>query len=249
MRAGLMDAQAAVDWTASQIPIFEKKLIAWCADNVEVTVEELEPPATNDLILGGAKSDLPLAFQVEAGAYINVLRSGLDMLATTLAHRHGMTKPEDAYFPVAKSALQWRDGSYKGAKLVNLLPRLDRRVIENLQPYQGGNELLWSLHHLDIVRKHRRLLAAPIDPKRFQVKGPPEIQSQFTIPGTWGVRSHDDKTVLLLAVRGAAANCEFNLTIDVSLDEPGTLLRQPIVAVLEKFSRLVSGIITLFDHP
>jgi hypothetical protein len=214
-----------------------------------VVVEELEPPATNDVILGGAKSDLPLAFQVEAGAYINVLRSGLDMLATALAHRHGMSKPEDAYFPVATSAQKWRDGTYKGAKLIKVLPRPERRAIENLQPYQGGNELLWSLHHLDIVRKHRRLLTVPVDPKRFQVTAQPEIKPLLTMPANWGVRSHNGKTVLLLVAKGAATQCQFHLAIDVSLDEPGTLLRQPIIAVLKKFTRLVGGVIVLFDQP
>ena len=44
-------------------------------------------------------------------------------------------------------------------------------VIERLQPYHGGDAplLLWSLHDLDIARKHRRLLRTYSSPHGFGV--------------------------------------------------------------------------------
>jgi len=33
-------------------------------------------------------------------------------------------------------------------------PVLSTRPIEALKPYKGGNNDLWSLHQLDIMRKH-----------------------------------------------------------------------------------------------
>ena len=38
---------------------------------------------------------MPLAFSVEAGAYINAIRSSLDILAMALVRRHGLAIPED----------------------------------------------------------------------------------------------------------------------------------------------------------
>ena len=43
--------------------------------------------------------------------------------------------------------------------------------MNHLQPYQGGNSALWALHHLDIVRKHRRLLNARLRPIHMSIQG------------------------------------------------------------------------------
>jgi hypothetical protein len=48
-------------------------------------------------------SRFAVLFLVETGAYINAIR--MDILATALAHRHGMPKPGDVYFPVANLRL------------------------------------------------------------------------------------------------------------------------------------------------
>jgi hypothetical protein len=67
-------------------------------------------------------SAVAVLFLVETGAYINAIR--MDILATALAHRHGMPKPEDVYFPVASR------GSCKSA-VRNAIAR--RRLHRNLR--------------------------------------------------------------------------------------------------------------------
>src|SRR5205807_7666926 len=98
-------------------------------------------------------------------AYINTLRSSLDILATSLAARSGVCKPEDAYFPVARSETAFNAGNYKGSKFVKGLPGAERAIIEALKPYKGGNEPLYALHQLDIMRKHRRLIEVDLIPQ------------------------------------------------------------------------------------
>jgi hypothetical protein len=157
MRADLLHAQASIDWAVAQFPPFNERIKAWLADNFDVIIKEQPAPATHNVIVAIQKQPLPLAFNVEAGAYINVIRSSLDILATSLAHRYRIPRPEDAYFPVASSVTAWSAGNYKGAKFVKALPTPERSIIETLKPYQGGNDTLWSLHHLDITRKQKRL--------------------------------------------------------------------------------------------
>ena len=60
---------------------------------------------------------------VEAGAYINALRSSLDILAYALAIRYGVPHPDDCYFPVVRSEKEFLAGGYKGAKFVKGLPK------------------------------------------------------------------------------------------------------------------------------
>ena len=164
MREDLLDAQASVDWAVTQLPAYQERIVAWLRNNIEVGFEETPPPATHDAIVLIEKAPFPRSFNVEFGAYINAICSSLDILATALASRDGgVCKPGEACFPVARSENTFMSGTYKGAKLVNGLPSRERSLIEELKPYKGGNEPLWSLHQLDIQRE-----APPVDRCRYR---------------------------------------------------------------------------------
>ena len=122
MRDDLLHAQASVDWAVSQFPAFQKRIDDWLRLNVEFAVEDMPSPATHDRIVAIQKESLPLLFNVEMGAYVNAIRSSLDLLATALAYRCGVPKPDEAYFPVGKSGAAFRAGQVKGCKFVNSLP-------------------------------------------------------------------------------------------------------------------------------
>jgi hypothetical protein len=172
MRVDLLHAQASVDWAVAQLPSFQDRLTAWIDTNVKLELIDLDPQSPDYMIVVVAEKELfPLAFTVEAGAYINAIRGSLDILATALAGRFKVPKPEDAYFPVAVSEEVFRSGGYKGAKFVQALPATERRILEELKPYAGGHELLWPLHQLDIMRKHRRLLSVISRPATFSITG------------------------------------------------------------------------------
>jgi hypothetical protein len=47
----------------------------------------------------------------------------------------------------------------------------DQEKTKAIEPFAGGNERLHSLHHIDIMRKHRRLLPVHATPKSVQVIG------------------------------------------------------------------------------
>lgn len=48
----------------------------------------LIPDTPNDMVVAVEKEPLPLSFNVEVGAYINAIRSSLDILATAMALYH-----------------------------------------------------------------------------------------------------------------------------------------------------------------
>ncbi|HWE76151.1 MAG TPA: hypothetical protein VG328_23525 [Stellaceae bacterium] len=244
MRDDLLEAQAAIDWVAAQLPAFEERIEKWLSLNIDVRVEETEPPATHNTIVVVEKDFLPLAFNVEFGAYINVIRSSLDILATALAYRYGMAKPDKMYFPIV-SATEFAAGGYKGAKFINGLPQSEREVIESLKPYEGGNEALWALHQLDIMRKHRRLIDVPVAPLRYSITGFGDLERDFTPVGTGWLRAND-KTVIGLLRKGAP-RYDVKVTPYVAINEPGLLERVPIVHALGKFASAAESIIGLFD--
>jgi hypothetical protein len=244
MRDDLVYAQAAVDWAMAQLPSLNERIEAWLALNVEMVVRDQPPPAPYDMLVAVEKAPLPLAFSIEVGSYVNVIRSSLDMLATALAARYGVTRPEDAYFPVSNSAAAFASGGDKGSKFVKGLPDAERTIIERLKPYQGGNETLWALHRLDIMRKHRRLLDIEIRPLQIGVTGlkPPGDDYQ---PIATGYIRVNNETALGLIRKGATG---YNVKVfpHVAFNEAEPRTREPIVRALSRFAGYAGGIIRRF---
>jgi hypothetical protein len=247
MRDDLLDAQACVEWTITQLPGFAERLGAWLGANIEIGVEESPPESAYNPIVAVPKAPLPRAFNVEAGAYINTLRSSIDVVATALAYRYGIPKPNDHYFPVAKSEVIFKSGrGFKGAELVQGLPDLPRQMIEALKPYQGGNKALWFLHQLDIERKHRRLLEVEVRPLRLSMVGREAAHGDFIAVPTGALRLNE-KTVLG-QIRKGAPDHKMEFIPHIAVNEPG-LERKPVIAVLNNFVNAAELVIAGFDLP
>ena len=245
MRDDLLDAQAAVDWTVAQFPSLSVRVEIWLAENMEMVIKDQPAPATYNVIVAIPKEPLPRAFNVEIGAYINTIRSGLDILATVIANRYGIARPEDAYFPVAKSGAAFASGNYKGSKFVKALPPAECAIIEALTPYKGGNDLLWLLHDLDIMRKHRRLLGFGINPERFHLIGT-DVRYNFAPVASGGLRVDDQETILGMIAKGAP-HYDMKIASYVTIYETG-FAPKPVVATLNEFASLATAIIKLFDR-
>jgi len=248
VRDDLLDAQAAVDWAVSQFLALTHRINSWLELNVNVVLEDPDPSVPNNVIVAVEKEPMPLVFNVEVGAYINVLRSSLDILASAVANRHGVVEMDEVYFPVAGSASAFVSGNYKGAKFVKGLPSTERAKIENLRPYQGGHELLWPLHHLDIVRKHQRLLILNANPYLFSVSGL-GVRQYFTPLATGFMRADNvsQNKVVLGLLRKDAPKYDMKLIPYVAFDEADLIDRKPIDRAFDQFATAVRGIISLFD--
>lgn len=245
MRDDLLHAQASVDWAVSHFPSFEQRMAAWLADNVHIRVEKTKPPITHSVIVGSQKALLPLSFNVDFGMYIHAIRSSLDMLATALAIRHSTCRPDDAYFPIASSADAFAAGRYKGHKLVERLPDVERAKIEALKPYNGGNKSLHALHQLDIMRKHRKLIDVEVTPGTMRLSGTQQALLNF-VPVTLMPFRLNEEAVLGFLYNGAP---EGNLQIapNISIYDTDLPAGESIVGPLDDFARLANSIIGLFE--
>ena len=240
MRADLLHAQASVDWAVSQLPSFQQRMDAWIDLNFEVTLRQFETQPPLFRIVGVERNPIPLSFNVEVGAYINALRSALDLLATALAERYCIPNPDRVYFPIARSASDFATGNYKGNKFVERLPAAERAIVESLQPYVGGNNLLCTLHELDTLRKHRRLLSTEVVPRSYLF----DIRGVIGAPG-----SHKTEHYAVMAyIRSIAPEREVQLTPYIEIKEAVTG-GKPAVPALNEFASLATSIVTLFDSP
>ncbi len=172
MNADLLPAQAAVDWAVSQLPILEKRIVAWYAMRPYSTFREFDSKRRKDAIKVRFDKPLPLIVNAEVGAIVNSIRSSLDLLAVALAERNGHLSPKDAYFPVCQTRATFLDKRRGGGmEKIARLSAADIAVIKKLKPYKRGNALLYSLHQMDIMRKHRSLITVNVEMARMTFSG------------------------------------------------------------------------------
>src|ERR1700730_7265507 len=100
MRDDLLHAQASVDWPVSQFPSLESRVNTWLNFNLEVAIEDPDPNGPNNVIVVVEKEPFPLMLNAEVGAYINTIRSSLDILASSLSARNRVSDNPEAHFPI-----------------------------------------------------------------------------------------------------------------------------------------------------
>ena len=189
----LLDARAAVEWATAQIPLLQSGFLEWSNRIPYRTVWEPELDGWWALVVY-EQIPLPLTINAWTGAIINSLRSALDLTAASLARRNGKD-PQKArtQFPIGNS-LEDSNSSIAGIRWLTAQEKAD---IKALEPYQGGDAVIWSLHRLDIVRKHHRLISASPEVGGFlsisEVGG---RGSRMMLGGSRGIERLDGKTVL-----------------------------------------------------
>jgi hypothetical protein len=253
MRDDLLDARTAVGWAVAQTVAFDERVKSWASINLNVRIEDTPAPATHNRVIALLKEPLPRVFNVEFGAYVNVIRTALDMLAVTLAERYRLVEQgrisnlSEVYFPIAKSAHAFASGNPKGRKFVNALPDVERLKIEALQPYQGGHKYLWNLHHLDIVRKHHRLIELSARPVGF---GRANSTIEDFVPNPrlsdWTLSVNQETEIGTL--RKGRDDDYVKFFPAVACAEAGETYRYPVAATLFWFADTATKIIALFDE-
>jgi hypothetical protein len=248
MRDGLLDAQASVDWAVERLPDLEVRVYEWLRLNVVVEVKDLGASNPNNIFVAVQRQELPRSFNVEIGAYLNVIRSSLDILASVLAGRYGICAPKDAYFPITESEAVFLTPGSRRARFVAGLPSAERSRLEALKPYRGGNDDLWSLHQLDIMRKHRRLVTVIAEPDLFAVQGI-GVHQHFHPVATGFMRADNvsEREVVLGMMAKEAPPYGINFAPYVGFDESTITGRKHVVVALRDFARLAISIIQLFD--
>jgi hypothetical protein len=249
MRDDLLDARAAINWADSQVPLLQDALDKWQQSRPYRLARERDPNGPYHLVVAYEEKPFPLTFNAWVGAILNSLRSSLDLLAATLAQRNGVTPDSDCHFPIFASELDMIDPLHglDSRKRKQRFSDHDRAAIKALKPYKGGDESLWRLHHLDIVRKHERLVSA-----KPGIHGIINLGNARLLP--WvatAIERGNYKTVLgRMPISASVPITEGNtfLTLDIFLNEPTLgMVDEQIFPMLLSLRLRVSDVINLFD--
>jgi hypothetical protein len=241
MRDDLLEARAAVDWAIAQVKVTQRRIEAWRESSPYGLRIDFDSEKGKKVIKY-IPSDLPMMINVEAGVIVNSIRSSLDILAVALAARNGFPNSKDTSFPICGSVTEFQRG---GLKKVKRLSPQDRATIERLMPYDGGDDMLYALHQMDITRKHRRLLVVHPD-LDFSLGG-------HCIKPIWPidlpVNERPKDPTILVWINPDAPDADAELTVEVRLALGKVLQTASVAPALGEFSSLAHSIIDRFDAP
>jgi hypothetical protein len=205
--------------------------------------------------------DIPSSIPVIAGDVIHNLRSALDYLAYQLVKigTHSRGPFVGIYFPIVDDPSELEPAikrKVKGAR------EEAKNAIRNVKPYKGGSTLLWQLHKLNIIDKHRLLVAA--SSSGFRNATPQDLErlrklwaeSRGSTPDLapiggleWiALNKFPLKTGYEL-IRGrseAEVNQYHTFHCFPAFSEPGIIERLSILGTLESMSKLVDDTVSNF---
>ena len=229
----------------------QTKFMSWSDATPMSSLRIVTQDSGQEFAVAIEKIPLPLEFSAEAGAIINAMRGALDILASSLARRNGKEPNPQRHFPIFCSAQQMVDPvtGIDSAERKKWLSEAERATIKSLKPYQGGDHTIWSIHELDILRKHERLLSATAQIRSMLILG----NGSMRVIGESGLtRKRLDKKNFLYPLRPgetlSSAQGDTLPVIDIMLNESGLgVSDEEVVPALMRFGNRVAEIIKLFD--
>ncbi len=107
----------------------------------------------------------------------------------------------------------------------------------------------WTLHEIDIVRKHERLISTAPRVLGYMIMG----TAKMTVGGTKALSYLDNKTILYRLGRQepfSASKGNTLLALEVTFEESALgLSGQHVIAVLRQFAARTAEVIRTFDVP
>ena len=223
----------------------------------QVIVED--DPKTGDRVFRVRKvSEVPLDIIAVFGDAIHNLRSVLDHLAYQLVLANGGTPTNATAYPIFDDVKKYeaqRTAKVKGMNGAAV------DLIDATKPYKRGNDDFWRLHYLDIVDKHRLLIAVgglcPIIAldftalARHQHPNGPDLQLPVIPLPTRNQSIVEDGAEIHRIPRFAEhpdMHTQPQFPPDVAIHEPAIGQAESVAQMLQKFFHLVGGVMGRFEH-
>lgn len=201
----------------------------------------------------------PNSLALIAGDAIQNLMTALDHLAYELvgsdtADMH--PNPKHIYFPIGKDSVDFE--TRLNGKMKGILPDT-ADAIRALKPYKGGNDILWRLHGLNNIEKHRLLLTVGshsagihlgeiLASKAKGTQFTPEViemmrsMNTFILPADKGFPLQAGFELFIDAV-DAEPNPKQKFAFDIALNEPGVIEGNAILETMHQSMCMVEGIV------
>ena len=194
---------------------------------------------------------IPPIILLITGDAIQNLRASLDYLACALWSRTNSGECKRVQFPFLSAA----DHQAKGLGQIKGMGQDAEHAISAVEPYEGGKgDLLWKLHRLSIIDKHR--LPITIVGGNLGVHMPtfyPELFSESERSNPWNLLVSDltfslkNNDILFRDEPGRELKQDVKFPFFIALDETGVFERKSLLPALNRFSDCVSKTVSSFD--
>lgn len=193
----------------------------------------------------------PAMINVIIGECLFNLRSALDQIMYATTVRNDVEIIKHNGFPIERTV--------KKFERVILERQIEKRLpavaatLRELQPYEGGNGLLWRLHWLNALDKHRRIV--PVGSIHTGMKFEAALQVpafadglKFSYPTADSFKVLGEENILLKADYGFELKCDVEMTLNVAFRDVESERIELVLPTLQQFSDTSASIIKIFER-
>ena len=190
---------------------------------------------------------IPPYLSLFAGDCIHNLRSVLDHLVWRLVEAYGVMQPGDhtafPIFDVCQKTSKIDTAKSLARKIQGVHPDAEK-AIGLLQPYKSGDMMLWHIHQLDIMDKHKLILEVASCPTNWGLK-----REGIWLGETSGIvfdaQAGDELCNFPASTVGVDEdNIEFGF--DIAFNDPTIIAGKSVLLTLNGMADFVDKIITDF---
>jgi len=230
--------------------------------NPYIVATKLDPQSQRRIYYIDNVKVIPPRIAAISGDVIQNLRAALDHLAYQLVTRTGTVPSAHIYFPIADDATKY--AKQKGAQTQGMPPGA-LKIIDALKPYRGGDDVLWKLHKLSIVDKHRTILVVGSAFNSMNIGNHLQQTMKTAIPDnpafSEGIPKLDlfirpaDRlfplrpgTELFIDEPNARPIPKMQFVFDIAFGEKGVINGEPLIETLNEMINIVERIMLSFPN-
>jgi hypothetical protein len=238
----LRGAFLKIKWAKKHIADLGKERVAFLGSNPYYGIPQFNAETNRTRFILESVPDIPPEIRLLLGDVVHNLRTALDHLACELVRSTGIAEPK-VYFPICETEQIYKAES--GGKTIGM-PEGAKEIIDRLCPYGGGNHLLWGLHRLDIIDKHRLLSTTTLKTSSWSVTLD-KTARDYTFAFLFALKAGD---VIGDLEGNHESDKQMSVTPDIAFCEPGIFEGDAIFPTLTILAQYVWEIVGMFgDDP
>jgi hypothetical protein len=250
----LRGVRLKIERAKQHVSDFESRLKSFMkTEPYGVRIEE-DPERLEEIQRIDIRAAIPDNFAaIVADAVLN-LRTALEYLATQLILANGGTPGKSSGFPIYDSSAKYI--AHKMTRIEGMSPAAIN-VLDAIKPYLGGNDLLWKLHELNNIEKHRMPLAPALAHQSTIIDIPLNFALAGLTPPMMIVGTGQTGITLSVLKDGAEIgriargkrlkdDVQFKVAFDIAFCEPPVLHGEPVVPFLHQAANAIDGVVNQF---
>jgi hypothetical protein len=244
MKDKFHSSRTRIRWAKEDILHFKKRMLAFFKTKPYARVVEPHDNGIQEVHKIKLIRPLPEALTSRTIKAAEDLRSALDMAAYAIAEAVGGPALErnDIYFPFSRGETDLKS---RVNRVCKYFPEEIKALFTKLQPYKGGDDLLWALNELCKPSKHK--IIVPVGTSSGEMRLTRAIMTSGTAGGgyislsKWD--SEKDEMVIGAVGIGGKFEYDFNVAFNITFGEVEIVKGQPVAGVLDALAGKVSGIV------